>query len=93
MCNSLRGMFSCVFLDRPTVFHRVALGCCFGLLLQAAAPGCCAGVARGPRGVHNICKTHAVYSLFSCVLYFLDTLAFFGFGLWLQELRDTLRLP
>ena len=44
------------------------------------APGCCCGgvlrgqrwdiVAAGPRGVHNLCKTHAIISLFSCVLYF-----------------------
>ena len=80
MCNSLQGMVSCVFLDRPTVFHRVASSAAFRLLLRAAALGCFAGVLEVRVGF-TISARHAVYSLFSCVLYFPRHACSFLFGI------------
>ena len=51
----------------------------------AAAPGLLRRCARGPRGVHNLCKTHVVYSLFLCVLYFPRHACFFWF--WIVVAR------
>ena len=52
-----------LFRLTPQVVRRAAAVAC-------AARAALGLVAAGPRGVHNLCKTPAVFSLFSCVLYF-----------------------
>ena len=76
MCcvNRFHVRASCVFFDRPTVFHRVAPDCCSGRCI-----GLLRRCARGPRGVHNLCKTLSELVVFASAAEYTSKLPRVGF--------------